>query len=106
MRREFSAMRQAAQINDAPHSRLASRQCEVLGGLVLPGFERSTVLHGVDQVVSCVHPGKYRHQRLWLVQVSLHQIYAGSYSSPQRLGVAAQDSDKHAFSLEASDQEY
>src|SRR5689334_5053293 len=104
MRREFRAMRQPAQVNDAPHSGLASRQCEVLGGLVLPGFELSTVLHGVDQVVSCVHPGKSLDQRLGLEEVSLHQFYARSYSPPQRLGVAAQASDRQAFPLETPEQ--
>src|SRR5690349_20608484 len=104
MRREFRAMRQPAQVNDAPHSGLASRQCEVLGGLLLSGFELSTVLHGVDQVVSCVHPGKCLGQRLGLKEVSLRQFYTGSYSPPQRLGVAAQAPDRQAFPLETPEQ--
>src|SRR5690348_10223105 len=104
MRREFGAMRQPAQVNDAPHSRMASRQREVLRGLVFPGFELSTVLHGVDQVVSCVHAGKCLDQRFGLEQVSLHQFYAGSYSPPQRLWVAARASDRQAFPLETPEQ--
>ena len=104
MRREFGAMRQPTQVNNAPHSRFASGQCEVLSGPVLPGFELWTILHGVDQVESCVHPGECFNQRLGLKKVSLHQFDVGSYSPNQRLRVAAQASDRQPVPFQTPEQ--
>ena len=66
MRREPAAVRQAAQVDDAPHPCLASRPREVHGGLALLGFELGTGLHGVGQVergildeeVEALHPDR------------------------------------------------
>ena len=52
---ERRAVRESAEINNAPDPRFTRRASEIRGCVLLAGFELRTGIHGVDQVKRCIH---------------------------------------------------